>query len=108
MDGPTLFVHALILALFSHIAIQTMWQASQAAKFEVYPWKEERVDLLKYNPLASGLALGPLGFTHCCIEDIGVLRNIPGLTIISPAPFVSNPTPTPNILASIRKQKGLA
>ena len=35
--------------------------------------------------LASGLALGPLGFTHCCIEDIGVLRNIPGLTIISPA-----------------------
>ena len=35
--------------------------------------------------LASGLALGPLGYTHCCIEDIGVLRNIPGLTIISPA-----------------------
>jgi len=35
--------------------------------------------------LASGLALGPLGYTHCCIEDIGILRNIPGLTIISPA-----------------------
>lgn len=35
--------------------------------------------------LASGLVLGPLGYTHCCIEDIGVLRNIPGLTIISPA-----------------------
>ena len=35
--------------------------------------------------LASGLVLGPLGYTHCCIEDIGVLRNIPGLSIISPA-----------------------
>ena len=35
--------------------------------------------------LASGLVLGPLGYTHCCIEDIGVLRNIPNLTIISPA-----------------------
>lgn len=35
--------------------------------------------------IASGLVLGTLGFTHCCIEDIGVLRSIPGLTIISPA-----------------------
>ena len=35
--------------------------------------------------LASGLALGNLGFTHCCIEDIGVLRSIPGIKIISPA-----------------------
>ena len=35
--------------------------------------------------LASGLALGTLGFTHSCIEDIGVLRSIPGITIISPA-----------------------
>lgn len=35
--------------------------------------------------LASGLALGNLGFTHCCIEDIGVLRSIPGIVIISPA-----------------------
>ena len=67
MDGPTLFVHALILALFSHIAIQTMWQASQAAKFEVYPWKEERVDLLKYNPLASGLALITFQITYSFI-----------------------------------------
>ena len=24
-------------------------------------------------------------YTHCCIEDIGVLRSIPGITIISPA-----------------------
>ncbi|MDA9594845.1 transketolase, partial [Candidatus Pelagibacter sp.] len=35
--------------------------------------------------LASGLVLGPLGYTHCCIEDVGVLRSIPNLTIISPA-----------------------
>jgi transketolase len=35
--------------------------------------------------LASGLVLGNLGYTHCCIEDIGVLRSIPNITIISPA-----------------------
>jgi transketolase len=35
--------------------------------------------------LASGLVLGSLGFTHCSIEDVGVLRSIPNLTIISPA-----------------------
>ena len=32
-----------------------------------------------------GLSLGTLGYTHCCIEDIGVFRSIPGITIISPA-----------------------
>ena len=35
--------------------------------------------------LASGLILGNLGFTHCSIEDIGILRSIPNITIISPA-----------------------
>ena len=35
--------------------------------------------------IASGLVLGNLGFTHCCIEDIGALRSIPGMTIISPS-----------------------
>ena len=39
--------------------------------------------------LASGLSLGMLGYTHCCIEDIGVLRSIPGITIISPADSIS-------------------
>ena len=34
--------------------------------------------------LASGLSLGSLGFTHCCIEDVGVLRSIPNITILSP------------------------
>ena len=35
--------------------------------------------------LASGLVLGNLGYTHCSIEDVGVLRSLPNLTIISPA-----------------------
>ena len=35
--------------------------------------------------IASGLVLGTLGFTHCCIEDVGILRSIPGIIIISPA-----------------------
>lgn len=35
--------------------------------------------------IASGLVLGNLGFTHCCIEDIGILRTIPNITIISPS-----------------------
>ena len=35
--------------------------------------------------LSSGLVLGNLGYTHCCIEDMGVLRSIPNITIISPA-----------------------
>lgn len=37
--------------------------------------------------IASGLVLGTLGYTHCCIEDVGVLRSIPNITIISPADF---------------------
>lgn len=35
--------------------------------------------------LASGISLGTLGFTHCCIEDVGILRSIPNINIISPA-----------------------
>lgn len=35
--------------------------------------------------LASGLVLGNLGFTHCSIEDIGVLRSIPNTAIIVPS-----------------------
>ncbi len=35
--------------------------------------------------IASGLVLGNLGFTHCCIEDIGIMRSIPNINIISPA-----------------------
>ena len=35
--------------------------------------------------LASGLVLGNLGYTHCCIEDIAVLKGIPNISIISPS-----------------------
>lgn len=35
--------------------------------------------------LASGIVLGTLGNTHCCFEDIGVLRAIPNIAIVSPA-----------------------
>jgi len=26
-----------------------------------------------------------LGYTHCCIEDISIMRSIPGITVVSPA-----------------------
>lgn len=35
--------------------------------------------------LASGVVLGTLGYTHCCIEDVALIRSIPGITVISPA-----------------------
>ena len=35
--------------------------------------------------LASGLILENLGFSHCSIEEIGVLRSIPNLKIVTPA-----------------------
>jgi len=35
--------------------------------------------------LASGVVLGVLGYTHCSIEDVAVMRSIPGITVISPA-----------------------
>ena len=35
--------------------------------------------------IASGLVLGNLGFTHCAIEDIGILRSIPNINILSPS-----------------------
>ena len=48
--------------------------------------------------LASGLVLGPLGYTHCCIEDLSIMRTIPNVSVISP----SDPFETAKaILASI-------
>ena len=35
--------------------------------------------------IASGLVLGTLGYTHCCIEDVSIMRSIPGITVVSPA-----------------------
>jgi len=34
--------------------------------------------------LASGLVLGNLGFTHCNIEDISIMRAIPNVQVLSP------------------------
>lgn len=35
--------------------------------------------------LASGIVLGTLGNTHCCFEDIAIMRAIPNITVLSPA-----------------------
>ncbi len=35
--------------------------------------------------IASGLVLGQLGYTHCCIEDLGVIKSIPNICVISPS-----------------------
>lgn len=40
---------------------------------------------VKLVALASGFALGFLGNSHFGIEDIAIMRSIPGITIISPA-----------------------
>ena len=39
---------------------------------------------VKIVGLASGVVLGNLGYTHCSIEDIALIRAIPGITILSP------------------------
>jgi len=38
-----------------------------------------------FTGLASGVVLGTLGYTHCCIEDMAVMRAIPNITVLSPA-----------------------
>ena len=35
--------------------------------------------------LASGVVHGALGYTHNCIEDLSIIRSIPGITVLSPA-----------------------
>ena len=35
--------------------------------------------------VASGLVQGPLGYTHCSIEDLSIMRSLPNLNVISPA-----------------------
>ena len=39
---------------------------------------------LNFVGLASGVNLGHLGYTHCSIEDVGVLRSLPNIVILSP------------------------
>ena len=54
--------------------------------------------------LASGLVLGPLGFTHCSIEDIGAIRSIPNIKIISPSDGLET---TKAIIASIKENSSI-
>lgn len=35
--------------------------------------------------LASGVAYGELGHTHCCIEDVAILKSIPNIAVVTPA-----------------------
>ena len=35
--------------------------------------------------LASGVSLGYLGYTHCCVEDLPYLINVPNIFIYSPS-----------------------
>ena len=35
--------------------------------------------------IASGLVLGTLGYTHCCIEDLSIMRSLPNITLLSPS-----------------------
>lgn len=35
--------------------------------------------------LAGGVAYGELGFTHCTIEDVSILRSVPNVAVVTPA-----------------------
>lgn len=52
--------------------------------------------------LASGLILGTLGFTHASIEEVGSIRSIPNLNIISPADSLET---VKSIYASLKQNK---
>lgn len=43
---------------------------------------------VKIVALASGMSLGSQGNTHYCLEDIALMRSIPGMTVLSPADCV--------------------
>lgn len=43
---------------------------------------------VKVVALSSGLSLGVQGNTHYCMEDISLMRTIPGMTVFSPADVV--------------------
>ena len=40
---------------------------------------------VKMVGLASGVVQGSLGYTHNCIEDLSIMRSIPGIVVLSPA-----------------------
>lgn len=43
---------------------------------------------VKIVALASGLSLGVQGSTHYCLEDISLMRTIPGMLVLSPADVI--------------------
>lgn len=42
-----------------------------------------RLDV-KIVSVGGGLAYGPLGYTHHCVEDLAILRALPGMTVFAP------------------------
>ena len=54
--------------------------------------------------LASGLVLGNLGYTHCSIEDISIIKSIPNIDIISPADCLETAKAT---IASLENEKSV-
>ena len=67
--------------------------------------------------IASGISLSELGYTHCCIEDIGLMSNVSGIQIWSPIDsytvqlivyqYLSSPTPTYLRLTGVPGEKPL-
>ena len=37
-----------------------------------------------FTGIASGVVLGTLGYTHCSIEDMAIIRSIPNISVVSP------------------------
>jgi transketolase len=53
---------------------------------------------VKLVGLASGVALGDLGYTHCSIEDIAAIRAVPNVLVFSPADCTELVKALPQIL----------
>ena len=77
------------------------------ATFNVYKTVEQiKIDICYPNlgviivGTGSGLSYADLGSTHHAIEDIGVLRSIPNLNIISPADPIELKSLIPQIIKS--------
>jgi transketolase len=54
--------------------------------------------------LASGVVLGALGYTHCSIEDLSVMRSLGGMTVLSPADCTET---VKAILAAVKHPKSV-
>lgn len=39
---------------------------------------------VKIVSVGGGLAYGPLGYTHHCVEDLAILRTLPSMTVLAP------------------------